>query len=433
MRLLTHRWIVASSVTLGLLFAASNAAAEGVTLNITCGDGSSNDPCLDAVQEWEKRTGNQVNFVSLPSSANEKLSLYQQLLSAGSSDLDVILIDTTWAGILDAHLSDLNTLLPGDLGSGQFENTINNNTVEGRIKALPAYVDSSLLFYRKDLLDKYHREVPKNWDEMEETAAYIQQQERQAGNRIWGYVFQGKSYEGLTCNLLEWTASEGGGVLINEDGQPEVDTPALRRSLERARGWIGGISPQGALSYEEEQSRGVFQSGNSVFMRNWSYAWALAQNPSSPVRDKIGVAPMPAGETGTHRSTLGGWSVAVPRYSTHQKEAADLVALISSKEEQKKRALKLSFMPSYTDLYKDPDILKALPYFAYVQTAVEEAIVRPASVVKTLYPRYTNSIFNRTHSVLGGETSVDDAISRLERDMTRLVRRAEIAAPKDSD
>ncbi len=71
------------------------------------------------------------------------------------------------------------------------------------------------------------------------------------------------------------------------------------------------------LNYCEEEARGVFQSGNAVFMRNWPYAWALGQAADSPVKDKIGVAALPAGGDGGKPSgALGGWQLAVSAYSS---------------------------------------------------------------------------------------------------------------------
>ncbi len=91
------------------------------------------------------------------------------------------------------------------------------------------------------------------------------------------------------------------------------------------------ISPPGTLNYGEEEARGVFQSGNAVFMRNWPYAWALSQAGDSPVRGKVAVAPLPrGGSNGTRASTLGGWQLArlgnTMIYVTHDQTEAMTLA-----------------------------------------------------------------------------------------------------------
>ena len=94
------------------------------------------------------------------------------------------------------------------------------------------------------------------------------------------------------------------------------------------------------LNYAEEEARGVFQSGNAVFMRNWPYAWAPRQRSDSPIKDKVGVAPSPrARPRARHSATLGGQQLAVSKYSKNPKEAADLVLYLTSAAEQKRRAI----------------------------------------------------------------------------------------------
>ena len=110
--------------------------------------------------------------------------------------------------------------------------------------------------------------------------------------------------------------------------------------MRQAVGWLDRISPRGVLNYTEEEARGVFQSGAAVFMRNWPYAYALGNAQDSPVRGRIGVAPLPkGGPDGRHAGTLGGWQLAVSRYSRHSAAAVDLVLYLTSAAEQKRRAI----------------------------------------------------------------------------------------------
>ena len=107
-----------------------------------------------------------------------------------------------------------------------------------------------------------------------------------------------------------------------------------------AKGWVGTISPPGVLSYMEEESRGVWQTGNAVFMRNWPYAYALGNGDDSPIKGKFDVAPLPSGRRGTRSAaTLGGWNLAVSKYSPNPDAAIALVKFMASTEFQKQRAL----------------------------------------------------------------------------------------------
>ena len=239
---------------------------------------------------------------------------------------------------------------------------IASQTVDGKLVAMPQYTDAPALYYRKDLLEKYAKTVPTTWAEMEATAKEIMEAERAAGNKdMWGFVFQGNAYEGLTCNALEWVMSNGGGQIVEPDGTISINNARAAAAIDRAASWIGTISPEGALAYKEEESRGVWQLGNAVFMRNWPYAYKLGNADDSAVKGLYDVAPLPMGDDEGARSaaTLGGWNLAVSKYSQSQDAAIKLVLYLTSTEAQKGRAVALSNLPTVESLYDDADIAAA--------------------------------------------------------------------------
>ena len=413
-------------VALITLSAALPSVSNATDLTISCGAvGAELQLCKEAVETWSKQTGNNVEVVSTPNSATERLSFYQQILSAQSTDIDIIQIDMVWPGMLAKHLLDLREVLPANATQGYFQAQVDNATVNGRLVTMPWFTDSGLLYYRKDLLEKYHKPVPQTWEEMTTTAREVQNAERSAGNpNAWGYIFQGRAYEGLTCNALEWISSQPQGGLINPQGEIVVNSQASRAALTLAKSWVGDISPRGVLNYTEEEGRGVFQSGNALFMRNWPYVWALVQSPDSAVKDQVGVAPLPRGGTaGSHASTLGGWGLAVSRYSANPKLAAELVAYLSSAEQQKRRALAGAYNPVIESLYQDADLLAAMPYYSQLREILNDGVMRPAAITASRYPRVSNAFFDRVHGVLAGELPVDQALLELEGELTRIKHR----------
>src|SRR3546814_12954588 len=92
-------------------------------------------------------------------------------------------------------------------------------------------------------------------------------------------------------------------------------------------------------------------------MRNWADAWAVASAGDGPLKGKVGVAALPAGEDGRPAATLGGQQLAVSRYSEHPEEAADLVRYLTSYDAQKRRALEGPFNPTRRSLYADAALL----------------------------------------------------------------------------
>lgn len=418
-----RRLAIALAAALALLAPAGRAVAAD--LSIACGAlGVELELCTDAVHDWEARTGHSVDIVTTPNSSTDRLALYLQMLASRSEDIDVLQIDVVWAGILASHLADLRPYV-GDVPSHHFPALIENDTVDGRLVAIPWWADVGVLYYRKDLLAKYGFAPPTTWREMTRQARAIQRAERARGNRrLWGYVFQGRAYEGLTCNALEWIDSFGGGTIVNEAGEITVDNPRAVQAFALAGSWVGDIAPRGVLNYDEEAARGVFQTGNAVFMRNWPYAWALAQGEDSPVRNRVGVIPLPkGGAAGHHSGTLGGWHLAVSRYSKHPALAADLVMFLTSAAQQKTRAVEASYNPTIPALYEDPDLLAANPFFAELLPSLENATARPSRVAGPHYNRLSSDVWRAAHAALAGKPA-DEAVAGLERDIDRLKYRA---------
>ena len=403
----------------------SIAGAHAQTLSISCGAvGIELDLCRQGVEAWSKKSGVDVRIVSTPNSSTERLALYQQILAAHGTDIDLFQVDVVWPGILASHFLDLSKHL--EKVGGYFPALIRNNTIDGRLVALPWWTDAGVLYYRTDLLKKYGAKPPTTWRELTETARRIVKAEHAHGNRgLWGFVWQGKAYEGLTCNALEWLDSFRAGHIVASNGTITVNNPRSIEALKLAASWVGDISPRGVLNYDEEAARGVFQSGKAVFMRNWPYAWALANSKESAIRGKVGVIALPkGGKDGKHTGTLGGWNVAVSRYTKHPKLAVALARFLTSKAEQKRRAITASYNPTIPALYKDPEVLAANPFFGTLYETFTHAVARPSAVTGTAYNRVSAAFWNTVHSVLAGQAEAAPALAALERRLKRLRRRA---------
>lgn len=430
--------IVLLSISLSLTVACKKASDEpaprpiekavappepaSVEVTLSCGSvGKDYDTCKAGADLWAQKTGNKVKVVTSPTSSTEKLALAQQLLAAGATDVDIFSTDVVWPGILGTFFLDLKEHASG-AEKQHFEAIIANNTVDGKLVAMPWYTDAGLLYYRKDLLEKHKEQVPTTWEQMTATAKKIQDAERKAGAKeLWGFVFQGKAYEGLTCNALEWVASFGGGTIVGSDGKITIDNPEAAAALDLVASWIGTITPAGVLNYEEEESRAIFQSGNAVFMRNWPYAYQLSQTPDSPIKDKVGMTTLPKGTGGSARpaATLGGWNLSVSKFSKHPKAAVDLVLYLTGPEEQKRRAVQGGYQPTIQSLYQDPAVLEANPSFAMLLGTFTNAVPRPSTATKGKYNQVSSAFWNAAQSVMNkqktGKASVAELAGKLDQ------------------
>ena len=399
-------------------------AVQAATVTISCGtSGQDYETCKKHADAWAAKTGNTVKMFSPPNNTTDSLALYRQLFAAKSTDVDVMMIDVVWPGVIKDHLVDLKKYSKG-AEKNHFPAIVANNTVGGKLLGMPWFTDAGLLFYRKDLVAKYNLKAPGTWEDLAAAAAKIQDGERTAGNKDFqGFVFQAKAYEGLTCDALEWVYSYGGGSIIESDGKISINNANAAKALDTAASWIGKIAPQGVLNYGEEDARGVWQAGNAAFMRNWPYAWSLGNKDDSPIKGKIGVAALPkGGANGKNAATLGGWQLAVSKYSKVEKEAADLAMYMTSPEVQKDRAINGSYNPTIPSLYKDKDVLAANPFMGDLFDVFTSAVARPATVTGLKYPEVSNAFWDATHEVLSGKSNGAAAVKKLEGKLKQVTR-----------
>ncbi len=411
---------------LGLAIAGlmASTAASAAELSIVSGAvGRDIDELRKHLDMFQERTGHTVNIVTMPASTTDQFGQYRLWLSAENPDIDVYRVDVIWAPQLANHFVDL-TEHAADVVGDHFPAIIQSQTVDGRLVALPMFTDAPALYYRTDLLEKHGKTPPATWVELTETARAVMDAERAEGNSgIFGFVWQGAAYEGLTCNALEWVASNGGGQVVEPDGTISINNPNAAEMLDLAATWVGTISPPGVLGYREEEARGVWQLGNAVFMRNWPYAYALSNGDDSAVKGLFGVVPLPTGPSGSQNAaTLGGWNLAVSNYSNDQEAAIELVKFLASAEIQKDRAIETTRLPTLPALYEDADVLGAQPVIGEWLPIFQEAVPRPSAPTKANYNQVSQEFWTAAHNTLSGNGDAATNLAALERNLMRIRR-----------
>jgi trehalose/maltose transport system substrate-binding protein len=373
------------------------------------------------LQQFTRETGIRVSLLPSPESARQKLVLWRELLGTGSSGPDVYGLDVIWPGMLAEYFVDLRPYFATE-ASLQFPAIAAGYTVDNKLVAMAYRPDIGLLYYRTDLLRQYgYREPPRTWDELEIMAARIQAGERAKGKKeFWGFVWQGAADEVLTCNALEWQAAEGGGRIIEEDQAISVNNPQAIKAWQRAAHWVGSISPPGIVGYREWDSLNVWVAGDAAFMRNWPSAYVDSRVAGSPIRNKFDIALLPGGKAG-RVGTLGGWGLAVSRFSAHPREAFELVRYLTRRDVQVKRSRVLSQPPTLPELYNLPEVLALNPRFDLLSQAFRTGMVsRPSNVTGKKYQDVTDAYIQAVHSVLTGEKSAPEAAAALENELVHI-------------
>lgn len=397
--------------------AATPKTAPGVSITISgLGLDRADDLRRDALEEFTRNTGIHTDLIPTFGSSTEQLIRMLRLLNQHAQKPDIFVVDVIWPGTLAGQLLDLRTYLDRD-ATRYLPELLGNDTVDGRIVSLPFYVNVGMLYFRKDLLAKYgYRRPPATWQQLEAMARRIQNGERAAGDHGFaGYVWQGASYEGLTCNALEWQESFGGGHIIEADRTISVNNRQVAQALRQAAGWIGAISSPSVLSYTEADTLNTFRTGHAAFMRYWSSGF-----PRRQWDNRVDVALLPAGPHGRAQS-MGGFQLAVSRYTAHPREAAQTALWLSSPEVQLRRALRHGFLPTIAALYERPELTSALPQAAVLgPSGIDSWIARPSSVAGSRYALVSRAYYETVHAVLERKINPEPALAALEKQLSEI-------------
>ncbi|MBI4656588.1 MAG: ABC transporter substrate-binding protein [Elusimicrobia bacterium] len=380
------------------------------------------------LKDFEKESGIQVSILRQPTDSDLRRQSILVPLKAGKEDPDVFLMDIAWisqfasadwledlAPAVEKDKFDLSVLWPNIL---DFADRFN-----GKLAALPVYVDAGLLYYRADLLKKYgFKSPPGTWEELVSYSIKIQNDVRKTKPDFFGFVWQGSQYEGLICNFLEFAGSNNGGLKINDSGI-KINTKENLEALKFMTDLIHKtkISPPNTFTeMKEEEVRMFFQQGNALFERNWPYAWGLHSQEGSPVKGRVGIAPLPRFKKGKSVSTLGGWHIAISKYSDRKEDAWKFVKFIVSKETQKLLSMKLGWNPSRMDVYKDKNVLSVHPHFAELGKIFTNAMPRPNL---PYYTQVSELMQKSINAVISGKKEPEEALAGLEKDIEKLSAR----------
>lgn len=360
----------------------------------------------------------RVKLIEMPESATQQHNAYVTYLSSRDASIDVYSIDIIWPSEFGAAgwllpLDDfftpeeLKEFLPGP---------VKGCTYEGKLYAIPWFTDAGILYYRKDLLDKENFSPPETWQDFVNQAKILQKK-----YGIYGFVFQAQQYEGLVCNFLEYVWANRGKVL-DEKGKILIDSPEATEALKFMVDLIHEyqIVPEGVTTYKEEEARQLFTEGRAAFMRNWPYAWALAQSKEkgSKVVGKVGISPLPHPADGVPTACLGGWNLAVSRFSKHPEEAVEFIRFMTSYEIQKIFAIRGGRLPTRKKLYSDEKVIKINPHYRDLYEAFINAMPRP---VTPYYSKLSDVLQIEVHQALIGIKTPEEALKAAKKKIEEIL------------
>ncbi|KAI8852927.1 hypothetical protein BC829DRAFT_414074 [Chytridium lagenaria] len=361
-------------------------------------------------------------------SGTDYAGLLGSLIKINSSDYDMYMIDVVWPGQYADSFLDISPYVKEEVKKEHVENIYNANNIAGKQVAVPYFADYGMLYYRTDLLLKYNfTGPPQTWEEMETMMSIIVPAERRTNPAFQGYIGQYNAYEGLTCNFMEWVFSVGGGTIIEPNKTVSVNNPAVIGRPHTYKSWLKppkSYTPLTGLVYDETASLNTWIRGNALFLRSWPYVnsvtAAAANFPKLNNASAFAMGRLPGAKAGQSASVLGGWQLAVNKWSKNPAAAAIAVQALITKEAQMERFKDLGVMPTVASLYSDPEFCRLNPQcslFGSLQVAA-----RPSSGTSPYYLAASEQIYLQINKILRDEISVVDGLKDLSVNLQKAIK-----------
>ena len=365
-------------------------------------------PFADATQDLVKQFNRehrgdislQVVRGPLETEAMSDLAISSLLL--GKAPFDGLLMDVTWlskyaaAGWMQPLEDYFSETDVASLAIGARE----GNSYDEHLYRWPMNADMGLLYYRTDLMEQ----PPETPDQLVQVSQSLQKDKKVD----WGYVWQGRQYEGLSCVYLEMIDGFGGDWLKIDSNQIGLNSKPGVEAAAWLQGLIDqGVSPRAVTNYGEAEALQSFKVGDAAFMRNWPYAWAELQKSDSAVKGNVGITTMVA-KPGHTTATLGSWGLTVLKGSPHVDASIEAIRFLTSETAQKQLFLKYGYSPTQQRVIDDPQLLQDKPILAEFGRALKVATPRPQTA---LYAQISDVLTRQLSSILTGERTPENGMN----------------------
>jgi multiple sugar transport system substrate-binding protein len=425
-KLAIHKMSRRSLISKGILTGISTTALS--PLFVSCG-GRSSGPVTIQFAAYIDTTGEQtaeinkfnqihagkikVDYLQLPPVATDQYSKFVTTFQFQSSTPDVVQIDVTWPAqfVAPNWLAPIDQYVTPTYLNQFWPSARNIAEIDGKLYGIQRFMDIGMLYYRTDLVRKYGGIIPHTREQLHTTAQQIMNGEATKGVN-YGYLMSGKKIEAIVDEWLEFIWGVGGDIgkpgnlVVN--GQDQV--AALQYMYDLI--YTLKLAPQSTDTYAPNDIMTIFNNGEAPFMRNWVFAYAIANNPSiSKVAGKVGITPILAAPGSTGHGCTGGWVLAINAFSQNKDEAWTFIDYMLSKDTQTALSLNTGLISSRPDVVNDPVVQAKLPYFKQLSTILDSGFNRPKL---RSYNRFTTFVQAAINGVLGKQSSPIDALTSIQ-------------------
>ena len=305
-------------------------------------------------------------------------------------------------------------------------------SVDGKLYAAPFYGESSMVMYRKDLMEKAGLTMPDapTWDFIADAARKMTDR----ANDINGICLRGKAGWGENMAFLTAMSNSFGARWFDENWKPQFDQPEWKDTLQFYVDLMKDAGPAGASSNGFNENLALFQQGKCGMWIDATVAASFVTGKDSTVADKVGFALAPDKGLGKRGNWLWAWSLAVPAGSQKADAAQKFIGWATSKAYAELVASKEGWanVPPGTrsSLYANPEYQAAAPFAKMTLDSINAAdpnapTVKPVPYVGVQFvaiPEFQGlgtTVGQLFSAALAGQSSVDDALKQAQDATTR--------------
>ena len=202
---------------------------------------------------------------------------------------------------------------------------------DGTLYAAPFYGESSMIMYRKDLLDAAGMEMPDNpsWGHVADAAAAMTDKD----NGVYGICLRGKPGWGDNMAFLTTMANSFGARWFDENWKPQLDSPAWNHAVNFYVDGMTKYGPPGSSANSFNEILALINEGKCGMWIDATIAASFVTDPDqSKVADKIAFAQAPVSVTNRGANWLWAWALAVPAGTKQSADAKKFIEWATSKE-----------------------------------------------------------------------------------------------------
>lgn len=382
----------------------------------------------ELIKEFTEATGIEVEVTTMPiPQIREKLAIE---FMAKTARYDVVSISTE--GIFNSFvaanlepldkyhkkspLEEIDDVIPSLIEDFRYP-------TNGPMLAIPFRTGTTLLMYRKDLLDKYGLDVPKTWDELRAVAKKLtMDQDGDGVTDIYGFAIEGGDVLTASSNFVRVLYANGGD-LLDDNLQKVTLMDKGVQSLNALLGFIkdGSVSPDYMSWVRDDVIVGVQQGRVAIVMAYSPYFSRMIDPKESTVADRMAASPVPSAPGVAAGRTMNiTWALGIDKNSRNKEEAWELIKWLANKKNQELMAFDYGNGPVRTSIYQDSAYIKFNP--------AAEAILVGLSAGKALppHPRYAEMEQALGEEILQAyllQKTPEQALEAAEKKLTEIIER----------